>query len=67
MNSKLRNGRKLSREFKKNIRKGASILLSMAMVAGSVSLSDVSAVTVSAAEKSATVNAATGSYVLGIY
>ena len=65
MNSKLRNGRKLSREFKKNIRKGASILLSMAMVAGSVSLSDVSAVTVSAAEKSATVNAATGSYVMG--
>ena len=65
MNSKLRNGRKLSREFKKNIRKGASILLSMAMVAGSVSLSDVSAVTVSAAEKSTAVNAATGSYVMG--
>ena len=65
MNSKLRNGRKLSKEFKKNIRKGASILLSMAMVAGSVSLSDVSAVTVSAAEKSTAVNAATGSYVMG--
>lgn len=52
MNSGIWRGKiNLSKEFKKNIRKGVSLLLSVAMVAGSVSLSDVGAVTVNAAEK----------------
>ena len=49
MNSGIWRGKiNLSKEFKKNIRKGVSLMLSVAMVAGSVSLSDVGAVTVNA-------------------
>ncbi len=66
MNSSIWRGKiNLSKEFKKNIRKSVSLLLSVAMVAGSVSLSDVGAVTVNAAGKASTVNAATGAYAMG--
>ena len=66
MNSGIWRGKiNLSKEFKKNIRKGVSLLLSVAMVAGSVSLSDVGAITVNAAEKASAVNAATGAYAMG--
>ena len=66
MNSGIWRGKiNLSKEFKKNIRKGVSLLLSVAMVAGSVSLSDVGAVTVNAAEKASSVKAATGAYAMG--
>ena len=66
MNSSIWRGKiNLSKEFKKNIRKSVSLLLSVAMVAGSVSLSDVGAVTVNAAEKASAVNAATGAYAMG--
>ena len=66
MNSSIWRGKiNLSKEFKKNIRKSVSLLLSVAMVAGSVSLSDVGAVTVNAAGKASSVNAATGAYAMG--
>ena len=66
MNSGIWRGKiNLSKEFKKNIRKGVSLMLSVAMVAGSVSLSDVGAVTVNAAEKASSVKAATGAYAMG--
>ena len=66
MNSSIWRGKiNLSKEFKKNIRKGVSLMLSVAMVAGSVSLSDVGAVTVNAAEKASSVKAATGAYAMG--
>lgn len=66
MNSGIWRGKiNLSKEFKKNIRKGVSLLLSVAMVAGSVSLSDVGAVTVNAAEKASSVKAVTGAYAMG--
>ncbi len=66
MNSGIWRGKiNLSKEFKKNIRKGVSLLLSVAMVAGSVSLSDVGAITVNAAEKASSVKAATGAYAMG--
>ena len=55
----------LPREFRKNIRKGVSLLLSAAMVVGSVSFSNVGAVDVSAAEKSKTTTAPTGTYAMG--
>ena len=60
MNSKnWRGSIRLSREFKRGIRRGMSILLSVAMIAGSISLSDVNAVSVEAAD------AATGTYTMG--
>ena len=66
MNSGIWRGKiNLSKEFKKNIRKGVSLLLSVAMVAGSISLSDVGAVTVNAAGKASSVKAATGAYAMG--
>ena len=66
MNSSIWRGKiNLSKEFKKNIRKGVSLMLSVAMVAGSVSLSDVGAVTVNAAEKASSVKAAAGAYAMG--
>ena len=66
MNSGIWRGKiNLSKEFKRNIRKGVSVLLSVAMVAGSVSFTNVGAVTVSAAENVQAANAATGTYVLG--
>ena len=66
MNSGIWRGKiNLSKEFKKNIRKGVSLLLSVAMVAGSVSLSDVGAVTVNAAGRASSVKAATGAYAMG--
>ncbi|MGN1187009.1 MAG: hypothetical protein ACI4R6_00825, partial [Lachnospiraceae bacterium] len=53
---------RLPREFKRGIRRGMSVLLSVAMIAGSISLSDVNAVPVNAASIA---KASAGTYTMG--